>query len=90
MIGRRATFQRLAEVLDEWRNTISAGLEQGKADGTVADEVNPEEAGTFVVAALMGGVGFAKNALDVGPFDLCRRVLETYVETLKPRATTSV
>jgi len=78
--------RRLAAILEEWRDTIADGFRRGQAAGTVSDEVDPEEAGTFVVAALMGGVGFAKNARDVTPFDLCRRVLESYIETLRPRA----
>jgi len=78
--------RRLAAILEEWRDTIAEGFRKGQAHGMVSDEVDPEEAGTFVVAALMGGVGFAKNAQDVMPFDLCRRMLESYVETLRPPA----
>ena len=80
--------QRLSAILQEWRDTIADGLRRGQADGTVNQEANPEEAGTFVVACLMGAVGFAKNAGDVMPFDLCRRALESYVETLRPQVST--
>jgi AcrR family transcriptional regulator len=81
--------QRLSAILQEWRDTIADGLRRGQAAGTVNQEANPEEAGTFIVACLMGAVGFAKNAGDVMPFDLCRRVLDTYVETLRPKAAAS-
>jgi AcrR family transcriptional regulator len=76
--------RRLALILGEWRDAIAAGLRSGQADGTVNRSVDPEEAGTFVVATLLGAVGFAKNAQDLMPFDSCRKVLEKYVETLRP------
>ncbi|MHC4091122.1 MAG: TetR/AcrR family transcriptional regulator [Planctomycetota bacterium] len=81
--------QRLADVLEEWRDTIADGLRSGQAEGTVNPESDAEEAGTFIVAVLMGAVGFAKNAQDVMPFDACRRVLDTYLETLKPKTATA-
>jgi len=76
---------RLATVLQEWRDTIADGLRRGQASGTVNRESDPDDASTFIVAALMGAVGFAKNAQEVLPFDACRRVLDTYIETLRPQ-----
>jgi AcrR family transcriptional regulator len=81
--------QRLAAILQEWRETIAEGLRGGQEAGTVSQESDPDEAGTFIVAALMGAVGFAKNAQDVLPFDACRRVLDTYLETLQPKTASS-
>ena len=78
--------RRLARILGEWRDAIAAGLRSGQAAGTVDRAADPAEAGTFIVAALLGAVGFAKNAQDLLPFDSCRRVLEKYVETLRPSA----
>ncbi len=78
--------QRLAAVLEEWRNAIADGLRAGQAAGTVSQAADPDEAGTFIVAALMGAVGFAKNAQDLLPFGACRRVLDTYLGTLRPQA----
>jgi len=78
--------ERLATILEEWRVTIADGLRAGQADGTVNREANPDEASTFIVAVLMGAVGFAKNAQDLVPFNACRRVLDTYLETLRPGA----
>lgn len=80
---------RLADVLEEWRDTIAEGLREGQAEGTVDQAADPGEASTFVVAVLMGAVGFAKNAQDVVPFDACRRVLDGYLETLRPKAATA-
>jgi TetR/AcrR family transcriptional repressor of nem operon len=81
--------ERLAAILQEWRDTISEGLRNGQTAGTVNRETDPDEAGTFIVAALMGAVGFAKNAQDLVPFDTCRRALNTYLEALRPLTTPS-
>jgi TetR/AcrR family transcriptional repressor of nem operon len=82
--------KRLAAILEEWRDTIAEGLRAGQSEGTVTGEVDANEASIFIVAVLMGAVGFAKNAQDVVPFNACRRVLDTYLETLRPRAATAV
>jgi AcrR family transcriptional regulator len=81
--------ERLAEVLEEWRDTIADGLRRGQAAGSVDPAADPDEAGTFVVATLMGAVGFAKNARNVLPFDACRRVLDSYAESLRPAGAVS-
>jgi len=77
--------RRLESILREWRDAIADGIRGGQAAGTVDRAVDPTEAGTFIVATLLGAVGFAKNAQDVVPFGACRRALERYVETLRPR-----
>lgn len=77
--------RRLESILREWRDTIADGLRAGQATGTVDRAVNAEEAGTFIVATLLGAVGFAKNTRDILPFGACRRALDRYVETLRPR-----
>jgi AcrR family transcriptional regulator len=81
--------QRLAAILQEWRDTIADGLRRGQAAGTVNPEADPEKAATFMVATLMGAVGFAKNAQDLLPFDFCRSALDTYIETLRPKIASS-
>lgn len=82
--------QRLAAILREWRDTIADGLRSGQIAGTVNKEADPDQAATFIVAALMGAVGFAKNAQDILPFDACRRAIDAYVETLRPRLESSI
>lgn len=76
--------ERLAEVLQEWQDTVAEGLRAGQAAGKVNPQADPDEAGTFVVAVLMGAVGFAKNAQDVVPFGVCLTVLDRFVDTLQP------
>ena len=75
---------RLAEILDEWTDTIADGLRRGQANGTVHPDVNPRAVATFSVASYQGAVGFAKNAQDIEPFTSCRNWFDTYIETLRP------
>jgi len=77
---------RLAAILHEWKSTVADGLRRGQAEGTVDADADPDEAATFVVASYLGAVGFAKNALDLLPFDLCRRAVDVYIDTLRPKA----
>lgn len=78
--------QRLESILHEWQDTIAGGLRRGQSEGTIGPNVDPDAAATFVVASLLGGVGFAKNARDVVPFDACRRAVNAYVGTLRAPA----
>jgi len=82
--------ERLASILEEWRATIADGLRSGQAAGKVSRAADVDAASTFVVAALLGAVGFAKNAQDVVPFDACRRALDAYLATLRPQAGDSI
>lgn len=74
---------RLEAILDEWRETVAEGLRQGQSQGTIDGDADPRAAATFVVASLLGAVGFAKNARDVAPFHACRRAVNAYVATLR-------
>ncbi len=74
---------RLAEILDEWKNTISEGLRSGQGRGLVRSDIDAAAAATFVVASYQGACGFAKNAHDIAPFVACRKGLEKHVESLR-------
>lgn len=76
--------RRLAEILDDWTDTVADGLRHGQANGTVDPDADPEAVATFVVASYQGAVGFAKNARDIKPFTACRKRIDNYIETLRP------
>jgi len=80
---------RLAAILEEWKGTIADGLRRGQVDGTVDAGTDPDEAATFVVASYLGAVGYAKNALDLTPFEVCRRAVDSYIETLRPTSSSA-
>lgn len=76
--------RRLAEILDEWTDTVARGLRHGQANGTVDPDADTEAVATFVVASYQGAVGFAKNAREIAPFTACRNRIDTYIENLRP------
>ncbi|HSM35331.1 MAG TPA: TetR/AcrR family transcriptional regulator [Longimicrobiales bacterium] len=76
--------ERLAAILTEWRATVAEGIERARAKGTVHQDVQSDATATFVVASLLGAIGFAKNAQDTGPFEACRTQVNAYMATLRP------
>ncbi len=80
---------RLADILDEWRDTISNGLREGIERGLVHPEVDTEAIATFYVAAYQGACGFAKNAHDIAPFVACREGLDDHLQSLTARPVAS-
>lgn len=76
--------RRLAEILDEWIDTLADGLRRGQAKGTVRPGIDVEAVATFFVASYQGACGVAKNAQDIEPFTACRNGLDTYSESLRP------
>jgi TetR/AcrR family transcriptional repressor of nem operon len=75
---------RLAAIHEEWRDAVAVCIRRSQAEGTVRQDIEPREVGTFIVAAFQGAIGFAKNARDREPFELCRKGLESYVTSLSP------
>jgi TetR/AcrR family transcriptional repressor of nem operon len=78
--------RRLESILEEWRSTIASGLRRGQAEGIIDPDSDPDAAATFIVASLLGAVGFAKNARDVVPFHACRGAVNAYAATLRVEA----
>ena len=54
--------QRLAAVLDAWTDGFARVLERGQAEGDVRPEVDVRRVAAFMVAAIEGSFGTAKNA----------------------------
>jgi AcrR family transcriptional regulator len=75
---------RLADILEEWKDTISAGLRSGQARGMVRPDVDAEAIATLYVASYQGACGFAKNAHAIEPFTACRTSLDAHLESLRP------
>jgi AcrR family transcriptional regulator len=75
---------RLAEILEEWKDTICDGLRRGQARGLVRSDVDAAAVATMYVASYQGACGFAKNAHDIEPFTACRKVLDAHLESLRP------
>lgn len=81
---------RLDQVFSSWRDAIAACLDHGKARGTVRGDIDSKQAATFIIAALEGGLGMAKNARSAEVLKQCGQGLAQYLETLRATATGSV
>jgi len=56
--------KRLERIFLDWQNGVSTLLRRGQAQGTVRRDLNPNEAGSFLVAMVEGYGTLSKNAQD--------------------------
>ena len=56
--------KRLERIFLDWQEGIAALLRKGKSQGTVRRDLNPDEAASFLIAAVEGYATLAKNAQD--------------------------
>ncbi len=75
--------QRIERIYGLWRAAISEALARGQQNGQVRADVHPKSAATFIVAALEGCMGMAKNARDIKLLYSCGAGLIQYLETLR-------
>lgn len=75
--------QRLDRLFNTWHQVISDALKKARSKGTIRDDVDCEDAATFVMAALEGCIGIAKNAQSVDRLVACNRGLLQYLSSLK-------
>lgn len=75
--------QRIDHVYRDWRTWLARALERARAQGQVRPDVDCEQVATFVVAALTGCIGIAKNAQSKEPLTHCGTGLISYLESLR-------
>jgi hypothetical protein len=79
------TFRlRVAEALDAWTAGYARALERAKALGVVRRDVNPAQVAAFIVAAVEGSFGLAKNARSVATLRSNLDTLVSFLDTLRP------
>ncbi|HHJ15368.1 MAG TPA: TetR/AcrR family transcriptional regulator [Gammaproteobacteria bacterium] len=76
--------QRLDYAFCVWHDGTQDALERAKLKGSIRAEVNCDEAATFIMAALEGCIGLAKNAQSVERLHVCNRGLIQFINSLKP------
>lgn len=67
-----------------WLDGLADALRRGQESGYVRTDIDPAKVGAFIVAALEGGVGMAKNAQDPDLLLACGQSLVGYLESLRP------
>jgi TetR/AcrR family transcriptional repressor of nem operon len=78
--------QRLGYILMLWHDVTEEALERARHMGCIRDDVNCDETATFVLAALEGCIGIAKNAQSEERLRICNRGLVNYLRSLQVNA----
>ncbi len=75
--------KRINHIYNVWRGGIAQALMRGQANGTVRTDIHPGETAAFLVAAMEGCMGMAKNARDPELLFNCGKSLVGYLESLR-------
>jgi TetR/AcrR family transcriptional regulator, transcriptional repressor for nem operon len=75
--------RRVAVVFETWIESFAQSLERGRSDGTVRRDIDARKVATFVVSAIEGSFGLAKNAKSAPLLRENFEVLKDFLETLR-------
>jgi AcrR family transcriptional regulator len=75
--------QRIHRVFSLWRNGIATALRRGQQKGFVRPDLDPNKTSWFLISALEGAVGMAKNAQDPQVLDSWGESMIQYLQTLR-------
>ncbi len=75
--------QRLDRVFNLWHDVTRDALERAQRDGRIRGDVNCDDAAVFVMAAMEGCIGVAKNAQSVERLKICNRGLIQFLLSLR-------
>jgi TetR/AcrR family transcriptional repressor of nem operon len=75
--------QRLDYILRLWHDVTEQALERARQQGRIRDDVNCDETATFILAAVEGCIGIAKNAQSKERLRSCNRGLVGYLRSLQ-------
>jgi TetR/AcrR family transcriptional regulator, transcriptional repressor for nem operon len=81
--------QRLGAVYSQWHAVTEQALQRARQQGRIRADVDCGETATFVLAALEGCIGMAKNSQSRQALTVCNRGLINYLRLLqtdKPRS----
>jgi len=76
--------RRVAQILEAWTDGYTRALERAQALGQVRPDVSPARVAAFIVAAVEGAFGMAKNARSVETLRSNLDVLVSFLDTLRP------
>ena len=75
--------QRLDYAFRVWHDVIEETLERAQQKGHIRGDVNCDESATFIMAALEGCIGIAKNAQSMERLHVCNRGLIQFIRSLQ-------
>jgi TetR/AcrR family transcriptional regulator, transcriptional repressor for nem operon len=76
--------RRIRDTFDAWIDGFAEILERGQADGTVRADLEPRQVAAFLVSAVEGSYGLAKNARSKALLRSNLDVLSRLLESLRP------
>jgi AcrR family transcriptional regulator len=76
--------RRLEKIYSDWRESLEAAFARGIKAGNVRKGISPRNAAAFVVAALAGIIGTAKNAQSEELLKQAGEGLFDYLDSLRP------
>ena len=74
---------RLNALMQRWLDSVEDALKRGQQQGQVRREINCAKAALFIISALEGCVGIAKNMQSTKTYQLCFDQLIEYVSSLE-------
>jgi TetR/AcrR family transcriptional repressor of nem operon len=77
--------RRISTTFETWIDGFARVLERGQAEGTIKRDVNTRQVATFLVGALEGSYGLAKNAKSKPMLRGNLDVLSALLESLRPQ-----
>jgi AcrR family transcriptional regulator len=77
--------KRLERIFHTWQEEIAAVLRRGQSQGTVRDDLIPEEAASFLMAMVEGYEVLAKNAQDAKVWKMGTRNIAGWLDSLRAR-----
>ncbi|MDH3280725.1 MAG: TetR/AcrR family transcriptional regulator [Gammaproteobacteria bacterium] len=75
---------RVNRVFDEWRKGFELALSRGQQEGTVKPGVDTASAARFIIAAIEGCLGMAKNAQSPEILHACAPTFRQFLMGLRP------
>lgn len=75
--------KRLDNIFGLWHDVTEEALQRARQQGHIRQDVNCDETATFVLAALEGCIGMAKNAQSEKRLRVCNRGLVDYLHSLQ-------
>jgi TetR/AcrR family transcriptional repressor of nem operon len=76
--------KRLERIFRDWQEGIATLLRKGKSRGTVRHDLNPDEAASFLIAAVEGYCTLAKNAQNAKVWKAGIRNIVGWLRSLRP------
>ena len=76
--------QRVEALYRDWRRGLARALRHGQHAGTVSTAIEVDVTAAFIIAALQGAFGQAKNAQDMDVFRECLEGFSEYLNSLRP------